>query len=48
MAVKKQPESSAGELSEFANDWFRQFVKHVEVYMVETGQVLRPNSEWAK
>jgi hypothetical protein len=47
MAVKKQSESSAGELSESANDWFREFVKHVEINMAETGQVLRSASEWA-
>ena len=45
MAVKKQPESSAGELCEAANDWFRQFLKHLEIFMVETGQALPPDSE---
>jgi hypothetical protein len=40
MAVKKQPESGAGELSETANDWFRQFVKLLELFIVETGQGL--------
>ncbi len=48
MAVKKQPESSAGEISESAHDWFRQFVKQVEFNMEETGQVLCAGSEWAK
>jgi hypothetical protein len=40
MAVKKQPESGAGEISETANDWFRQFVKLLELFIVETGQGL--------
>ncbi len=40
MAVKKQPDADAGTLSEGANDWFRQFLKHVEIFMAETGQGL--------
>lgn len=40
MAVKKQPESGAGELTETANDWFRQFVKLLELFIVKTGQGL--------
>jgi hypothetical protein len=48
MAVKKQPESSAGGLCEAANDWFRQFLKHLEIYMADTGQALRPDSELAE
>jgi len=40
MGVKKQPESGAGEISETANDWFRQFVKLLELFIVETGQGL--------
>lgn len=47
MAVKKQPESDARELSEAANDWFRQFLKHLELFMVETGQGLPPDAETA-
>lgn len=47
MTVKKQPEASAGELCESANDWFRQFLKHLEIFMAETGQALRPDSESA-
>ncbi len=47
MAVKKQPESDARELSEAANDWFRQFLKHLELFMVETGQALPPDAETA-
>ncbi len=45
MTVKKRPEASAGELCESANDWFRQFLQHLEIYMAETGQALRPDSE---
>lgn len=48
MTVKKQPEASAGELDESANAWFRQFLKHLEIYMAETGQALRPDSESAE
>ncbi len=47
MTVKKQPEASRGELCESANDWFRQFLKHLEFFMTETGQDLRPDSESA-
>jgi hypothetical protein len=45
MAVKKQPESGAGELSETANDWFRQFLKHLELYIADTGQGLPPDAK---
>jgi hypothetical protein len=48
MTVKKQPEASGGELCESANDWFRQFLKHLEIFMTETGQALRPDSESAE
>jgi hypothetical protein len=44
MAVKKQPESNPGKLHEAVNDWFRQFLKHLELYIVETGQSLTSNS----
>jgi len=47
MAVKKQPDSGASELTESANDFFRQFLKHLEIYMVETGQSLGPDSDSA-
>ena len=40
MAVKKQPESEAGELSETASEWFQLFLKHLELFFVETGQGL--------
>jgi len=45
MAVKKQPDSNASELTETANDWFRQFLKHLEIHMVETGESLGANSD---
>ena len=47
MAVKKQPDSGTGELSEAANDWFRQFLKHLELYLVAVGQRLTADSELA-
>ena len=40
MVVKKQPESEAGELSEIASEWFQLFLKHLELFFVETGQGL--------
>ena len=45
MTVKKQPEPDAGELTEAANDWFRQFLKHLEISMVEAGQGVRSDAE---
>lgn len=48
MTVRKQPEATAGELCESANDWFRQFLKHLEIHMAVTGQALRPDSEPAE
>jgi hypothetical protein len=45
MAVKKQPDSGTGELSETVNDWLRQFLKQLELFMVDTGQRLSPISE---
>lgn len=48
MTVKKQPETNGGELCESANDWFRQFLKQLEIFMTETGQALRPDSEPAE
>lgn len=47
MAVKKQPDPDAGTLSEGANDWFRQFLKHLEIFLSETGQVLPSNADSA-
>ena len=47
MAVKKQPDSSGTDLHEAAHDWFRTFLKHVELFMVDTSQHLGPNSDAA-
>lgn len=40
MAVKKQPDHGTGEIFESVNDWFRQFLKHLELHLMETGQRL--------
>jgi hypothetical protein len=40
MAVKKQPDPGTREISESVNDWFRQFLKQLELHLVETGQRL--------
>jgi len=45
MAVKKQPDSNVSALTETANDWFRQFLKHLEIHMAETGESLGPDSD---
>lgn len=47
MAVKKPPESRASDLCETANDWFRQFLKHLEIHLADTGQDLRTDSSRA-
>ena len=44
MAVKKQPESNSGKLHETTTDWFREFLKHLELFMVGTGQSLAANA----
>ena len=36
-----------GPLSEGANDWFRQFLKHLEISLSETGQGLPPDADRA-
>jgi hypothetical protein len=40
MAVKKQPDPDTGEISEEGNDWVRQFLKHLELHLMETGRRL--------
>lgn len=47
MAVKKQPDPEGGTLHEGANDWFRQFLKHLEIFLAETGQGLSSDSDSA-
>lgn len=45
MGVKKQPDPEAGKIPEVVDDWFRQFIKHLELYLVETGQELPPDAK---
>ncbi|MCA9188310.1 MAG: hypothetical protein R3E01_23345 [Pirellulaceae bacterium] len=40
MVIKKQPDPNTGTLPEGANDWFRQFLKHLEIFMAQTAQGL--------
>lgn len=40
MAVKKQPDPESATVSEGANDWFRQFLKHLELSWSEIGQAI--------
>ncbi|XZE20709.1 hypothetical protein SH449x_000593 [Pirellulaceae bacterium SH449] len=40
MAVKKQPDPKSAKVSAGANDWFRQFLKHLELSWSEIGQAL--------
>lgn len=40
MGIKKQPDPKSATLSEGAYDWFRNFLKLLEIYMSETGQGL--------
>lgn len=40
MAVKKQPDSKFATISEGANDWFHQFLKHLELSWSEIGQTI--------
>lgn len=40
MAVKKQPEANPDGLSEAADDWFRSFLKHVELHLADTARDL--------
>lgn len=40
MAVKKQPDPKSATVSEGANDWFRQFLKHLELSWSEIGQAI--------
>lgn len=44
MPVEKQPDDSKT-LNEGAIDWFRQFLKHLEVHLADTGQGLFENAE---
>lgn len=44
MAVKKQPEPDTGEISELVNEWFRQFLKHLELHLLAHGQSISSES----
>jgi hypothetical protein len=44
MAVKKQPDPDAGEIPELVNEWFRQFLKHLELHFVALGQTVSSDS----
>jgi|694.fasta_scaffold46585_3 hypothetical protein len=44
MAVKKQPDPESATVSEGANDWFRQFLKHLELSWSEIGKDLPSNA----
>ena len=48
MAVKKQPESEATGIPEAADEWFRQFLKLLEITMFETGQDLTTDARTVK
>jgi len=48
MAVKKQPDGDSGTLAEGANNWFRQFLKHLEMFMTETGHGLPSDANHAE
>lgn len=44
MSRKKQPDQNNGSLPEDANDWIRQFIKHLEIILAETGHELASNA----
>lgn len=44
MAVKKQPDPDTGEIPEFVNEWFRQFLKHLELHLLTRGQSISSES----
>lgn len=44
MAVKKQPDPESATVSEGANDWFRQFLKHLELSWSEISKDLPSNA----
>lgn len=45
MAVKKQPDSDPGHIQEATDLWFRQFLKHLELSLLATGQKLAADAE---
>ena len=44
MTVKKQLDPDTGEISGSANEWFRQFLKHLELHLVALGQSISSES----
>jgi len=44
MAVKKQPDPDTDEIPAFVNEWFRQFLKHLEMHLVSHGQSISSES----
>lgn len=44
MAVKKQPDPDAGEIPELVNEWFRQFLKHLELHLLTHGPSISSES----
>ncbi len=47
MTLKQQPDSDTGNLNEGVNGWFRTFVQHLEIFMVQTGSNLGSDSDSA-
>jgi hypothetical protein len=45
MAVKKQPDSDVAGLHEDVEDWFRTFIKSLELSLVELGRELPPRAK---
>ena len=44
MAVKKQPDQGIGEISGSVNEWFRLFLKHLELHLVAFGPSISSDS----
>jgi hypothetical protein len=44
MAAKKQHESESASTPIVASDWFRQFLKHLELDVADSGQQLHPDA----
>jgi hypothetical protein len=44
MSVKKQPDQGIGEISGSVNDWFRLFLKHLELHLVAFGPSISSES----
>ena len=44
MAIKKQPDPGTGEISESVNEWFRQFLKHIELHLIAIGRSISSES----